>query len=575
MEDDLVGRTLGQYRIDERIGRGGMAAVYRAHHAALDRTVAVKVLSSALATDAEFSERFRREALAIAQLEHPNILAIHDFGEDGGVAYIVMQFVRGGTLQDRLVGPLPLEWSIGICSQVAAALDHAHIRNIVHRDVKPANVLLSEDGNWAMLADFGIAKMLGASLNLTRTGLGVGTPAYLSPEQAHGTAVDGRSDVYSLSMMLFEMLAGTVAFPGDTPISVILKHINEPPPSLLEFRPDIPSEVDQVIQKALAKKPEDRFASAGEFAAALQDACPTYTGPRAAIPRAPGVTPKPADSSLGQLATPFAPTINVQQARGRTKQGMTRRALAGLGAAAVAVVVAIGLIVARPSDVPAVSRADAQVASPGPSNGAALIAQQTATAESIAGSVAATATAEVIAMATSEAIAVATADARATATAEAVLAQEAAIEAAVQAAVQAALASVPTATPPRPAAQQAPPPAPAPPVEQPPAERPAPPPPRPPGAPNRLAIRVTRIDCNGVAGVVTAADQPVREYVLNGSIVAPGGQATKQLEEMRVTGPEFRIDFPVALPRGTTTVRLNVAKPGMLPAALERTTVSC
>ena len=201
---DLIGKTLGQYEIVEPIGHGGMAAVFKAYQPSLERHVAIKVLSAQHALTPGFSERFLREARAVAQLNHPNILPILDFGQAGDLSYIVMKLVSGGTLRDRLRDVIELDETAHLTVQIAAALDHAHGRGILHRDVKPANVLLDE-GDWVQLADFGLAKMLASDDKLTASGAGVGTPAYTAPEQAQGVSVDHRADVYSLGVILYEI----------------------------------------------------------------------------------------------------------------------------------------------------------------------------------------------------------------------------------------------------------------------------------------------------------------------------------------------------------------------------------
>jgi hypothetical protein len=272
MEDVLGGHTLGQYQLRARLGRGGMATVYKAYQPSLDRHVAVKVLSTFLAQDRDFIDRFEREAKAIAKLNHPNILPVHDYGREGELIYIVMRYVEGGTLQDIMLGQsLDLDTALEITTQMGGALDYAHQQGIVHRDIKPSNVLMA-DGNWALLSDFGLARMIGTSTRITKAGVGMGTPDYIAPEQARGARVDGRSDIYSLGIVLFEMLTGRVPFEGDTSLVVLYKHVTDPPPPPREINPGIPEAVEQVVLKALAKEPVDRFQRAGQMVRALQKA---------------------------------------------------------------------------------------------------------------------------------------------------------------------------------------------------------------------------------------------------------------------------------------------------------------
>jgi tRNA A-37 threonylcarbamoyl transferase component Bud32 len=269
--EGLIGQNLGQYRIVEQIGSGGMAAVFKAYQPGLNRYVAIKVLPPLHAERPGFSERFAREAQAIANLHHPNILPVYDSGQERGYSFIVMRYVEGAhTLGEVMKQPLDLDAAANVIGQVAAALDHAHAQRIIHRDVKPSNVLM--DGDWALLTDFGLAKMTESSATLTGTGVGVGTPAYMSPEQGQGKGVDHRTDVYSLGVVLFEMLTGRIPHEAETPLAIILKRVTEPLPLPRTLNPRIPEAVERVILKALAREPADRFDSAGEMAEALKQA---------------------------------------------------------------------------------------------------------------------------------------------------------------------------------------------------------------------------------------------------------------------------------------------------------------
>lgn len=267
----LIGQTLGPYRILEQIGRGGMATVYKAYHAATDRYVAIKVLPDELAQEPTFLARFEREAHVVASLQHINILPVFDYGEEHGIAYLVMPYVSTGTLKQFLqTGPPSLEQTGRLFNQIAEAVDYAHRQGVIHRDIKPANVLLDASRN-ALLTDFGLTRMTESISSLTGAGV-IGTPAYMSPEQGLGTPIDERSDIYSLGVVLYEMLVGDVPYSADTPVAVIYKHVSAALPPPRSRRPDLSENVERVVLKALAKKPEDRFETARELGEVLRTA---------------------------------------------------------------------------------------------------------------------------------------------------------------------------------------------------------------------------------------------------------------------------------------------------------------
>jgi len=268
--NDLAGRRLGQYQLRQVIRRGGMSTVYLGYQPSLDRLVAVKVL--AFPGDPEFAARFEREARSIAALQHPNILAVYDYGEEEDQAYLVVQYVEDGrTLVDLLREPQPPLRCLELLERVLAGLGYAHERGIVHRDVKPSNILMASP-DWPMLADFGIAKLLLESDRepITRQGFIVGTAAYMAPEQGFGLPVDARTDLYSAGVVLFEMLTGRVPFKADTPMAAMVAAAYEPPPPLKELNPQLPGELEAVVLRALAKDPAERYQSADEMAAALR-----------------------------------------------------------------------------------------------------------------------------------------------------------------------------------------------------------------------------------------------------------------------------------------------------------------
>ena len=271
--DALVGKTLGQFRVVERIGAGGMATVFKAYQPALDRYVAVKVLPAYHARDPIFVQRFVREARSVAKLAHPNIVQIHDFGEQDNITFIIMEYVEGGTLKDRLKQQqrLTVPETVDFMIQAAEGLDCAHRNGIIHRDVKPANMLLRKDGH-LLLSDFGIAKILEGTTNLTRVGTGIGTPQYMSPEQGTGMAVDRRSDIYSLGIVMFHCLTGRVPFTADNPLTITVKHLNEPLPVESLRSLGVPPAIEQVVVTMTAKAAQDRYQSAEALIDALTTA---------------------------------------------------------------------------------------------------------------------------------------------------------------------------------------------------------------------------------------------------------------------------------------------------------------
>lgn len=292
MSDDLLGVTLGHCVIEEMLGQGGMARVYRGRQENLDRDVAIKVLPPYYAADPAFIERFKLEARAMARLSHPNIITVHDAGEENGRLYIIMEYISGGTLKQRMAAGIQMRDITRIIREIASALSYAHGMGIVHRDIKPVNVLMDTNGR-AVLSDFGIAKVLATSAALTHAGAGVGTPEYMSPEQCRGTPVDARTDIYALGVMLYEMLTGHTPFEADNYTALAHSHIYEPVPPPSRLNPRISPAVQSVILKALEKSPADRFQKATDFAVALEQAVAAQTpvavitGRQTAAPLAP------------------------------------------------------------------------------------------------------------------------------------------------------------------------------------------------------------------------------------------------------------------------------------------------
>lgn len=272
--EELTGQTLAGYEIREEIGRGGMAAVYKAWQPSLDRPVALKVLHAVFTHDDVFLTRFHHEALLAAQLAHPNIVKIFDAGEHAGRFFIAMEYMPAGSLKTWLEPetphPIDLDTCVNLIDQVGSALNYAHECSVIHRDIKPSNVLLGDDGR-LFLSDFGIAKA-GNSAGLTQWGTMIGTVEYMSPEQAQGLTLDHRSDLYSLGVVLYELLTGLVPFSGTNSYSILLAHLNRTPLPPSQLNPDLPPRIDQVVLQALAKDKSRRFQRAGELVEALREA---------------------------------------------------------------------------------------------------------------------------------------------------------------------------------------------------------------------------------------------------------------------------------------------------------------
>ncbi|MGQ9888591.1 MAG: serine/threonine-protein kinase [Aggregatilineales bacterium] len=351
----MIGRTLGgKYEIKQLIGKGGMATVYRGYQADVDRDVAVKVLLLNPALSEEFAERFRLEARTIARLQHPHILPLYDYGVEDGILYLVTAYVSGGTLSDRIArGPLPVDEVDTLLRQIAPALDYAHRQGIVHRDIKPANILITAEGH-PLLADFGIAKLAEGDARLTATGGLIGTPAYMAPEQVQGLQVGPSADIYSLGVVVFEMLSGRQPYTAETPMQVLVKHIAEPVPALSTAVEGLPPTLDAVLALALAKNPEQRYPSAAAFAADYSRAiCGAVNTVGTPLPAAADTShtinllDTPAPGTAG-AAPPTSPPTTPPPTQPQTiiAAGGQPVLLAGLGVIAVLVLVIAVLVLA-------------------------------------------------------------------------------------------------------------------------------------------------------------------------------------------------------------------------------------
>lgn len=309
-----IGQTIaGRYKIESLLGQGGMSTVYKATDPNLRRVVAVKLIHPHLAADVEFVRRFEEEAAAVAQLRHPHIIQVYDFDHDGDIYYMVLEHVSGETLQARLKtlsannDRLPFAETVRIMMAVCGAVNFAHERGMIHRDIKPANIMISQDGQ-PVLMDFGVAKMLSGQHH-TATGAIIGTPSYISPEQVRGERPDARADIYSLGVVLFEMVAGRCPFEADSTLRLMLMHVNEPVPDVRELAGDVPNALVAVIEKALAKQPEERYQTATEMAEALQAVYGVAAKPARPEPASTAAAPPSAPTVSKPAAEPPAPTV--------------------------------------------------------------------------------------------------------------------------------------------------------------------------------------------------------------------------------------------------------------------------
>jgi predicted Ser/Thr protein kinase len=333
LRERLSRALAGRYEITGLLGRGGMAVVFLAQDLALERQVAIKVLPPDLSLDTKLIPRFQQEAKTAAKLDHSNIIPIYRVESEAGLNYFVMKYVTGHSLDQMLdQGPLPIDMARRVLREAALALGHAHKRGIVHRDVKPANIMLETDGR-VVLTDFGISKALEGGSALTGTGAIIGTPHYMAPEQAKGLEVDGRADQYSLAVVGHQILTGKQPFEGSSH-SILYKHVFEPPPRIFEVRPDAPADLCAALDRALSKEPEKRFGSMEEFATAVSG---ERTGPRTVI------------------SAPVKPTSRSVQPVGKGKRTTTvvRRGLIALGLCAVLGGAAWAALRPRPESAPA------------------------------------------------------------------------------------------------------------------------------------------------------------------------------------------------------------------------------
>ncbi|HLZ93963.1 MAG TPA: serine/threonine-protein kinase [Candidatus Dormibacteraeota bacterium] len=340
-----AGAHVGPYEVIGQVGRGGMATVFKAYQPALEREVAIKVLPEFLAEDPQFRERFRREAVAVAKLRHPGILAVYDHGEFEGQPYIVTEFVEGGTFADELGKPITLGRALDVLRSVASALDYAHKNGILHRDVKPSNILMTKEGK-SVLGDFGLARMMASNERLTRLDTVVGTPEYMSPEQCMGRETGPASDQYALGVVAFEAMTGHVPYEAETPAAVMLAQMQSPLPNARSVNPAVPAGVEAALERALAKDPANRFAGCESFIKALEAAA---TEPALAAPTLSAEAPVVAAPVVAPLPGPTVPAAAPATAAPRRRR-VDRRLLLIAAAALVVILAAGGVVYALASN---------------------------------------------------------------------------------------------------------------------------------------------------------------------------------------------------------------------------------
>ncbi|HEX3049416.1 MAG TPA: serine/threonine-protein kinase, partial [Aggregatilineaceae bacterium] len=343
--ENLVGQSFGQYELRDLLGVGGMGAVYRGYQKNLERVVAIKVLSAALAGEPGYLERFYREAKMAASLEHNHIVPVYDYGTQRDLSYVVMRLLSGGTLAERIIQQANKRPSLGeaarLLDQLASALDYAHSQGVLHRDIKPSNVMFDNQGN-AFLVDFGIAKLMGTASGLTGTGVTMGTPAYMPPEQWRSEELTPAADQYALGATIYALVTGRVPFEATTPFGLMHKHLNETPTPVQLVRPDFPEALNLVLERAMAKKPQDRFPTMTAFAQAFTGAVAGHMGEQTTFFTAPVLRPKarPAPAHISQTA---ATVIDTAPPAPPPPQ---RRALWwGAGALIIGVLALIGILV--------------------------------------------------------------------------------------------------------------------------------------------------------------------------------------------------------------------------------------